>query len=223
MLTVGVVANGPTELLPDLSRFEQEVDIWIGADRGALSIIKQNIHLDYALGDFDSIQENELNQIKSQAEYFKMYPQEKDETDLELALNQAFELNVGMIYLFGVTGGRLDHELINIQSLYLIEKRHVKGVLIDRYNKLELTFPGEHIVNSEAHYSHISFIPMTPIVNGLTLRGFYYPLTNEQLMMGSTLCISNKLLSNKGTFFYEEGILLLVKSRDSSKKPDPLY
>src|SRR5699024_3725345 len=144
------------------------------------------------------------------------------QTDLEIALNKAFELNANKIYLFGVTGGRLDHTLVNIQTLNLIENRKIKGIMVDRYNRLELTTPGKHIVAKEKEYPNISFLPLTRVVEGLTLSGFYYPLTNERVMMGSTLCISNKLLSNKGTFFYEEGILLLIKSRDSSINPIPL-
>lgn len=216
MTVVGIVANGPAELLPDLPPFQESIDIWIGADKGALTLIKHRLIVDYALGDFDSIDTDEKHKIKNKAKVFKEYPKEKDETDLELALMKAFELNATKIYLFGVTGGRIDHTLINIQTLKIIEERKIKGVLIDRYNKIELTLPGEHTVFKDENYPYISFIPMTPLVNGLTLSGFYYPLTDEIISMGSTLCISNKLLSNKGTFLYKEGILLVVKSRDST-------
>lgn len=222
MRTIGVMANGPLGLLPDLTTIKDSIDIWIGADGGALTLINNNINVDYAVGDFDSITLNEKNIIKKQAKYFNQYPSEKDETDLEIALNKAFELNADEIYLFGVTGGRLDHTLVNIQTLFLLNQRKIKGVIIDRYNKLELTTPGKHDVINEEKYPNISFIPLTSYVKGITLEGFYYPLTNENLVMGSTLCISNKLLSKKGTFLYEEGILLLVKSRDSTVNPIPL-
>ncbi|MBU5467693.1 thiamine diphosphokinase [Virgibacillus sp. MSJ-26] len=221
MKTIGVMANGPEELLPDLSDLKNEIDIWIGADGGALTLMKNNINVDYAVGDFDSITSQEKNMIKKSANHFYQYPSEKDETDLEIALNKAFDLNTEKIYLFGVTGGRLDHTLINIQTLFTIKQRNIQAIIIDRLNKLEITEPGEHDVLYEEKYPNISFIPLTPVVKGITLSGFYYPLIDENLSIGSTLCISNKLLSKKGTFLYEEGILILVKSRDSTVNPIP--
>lgn len=214
MVTVGIMANGPTNLLPDLTSFKNKIDVWIGADRGAVSLIKNKIAVDYAIGDFDSTDFNELNAIRTNAKHLEKYPSEKDETDLELALNKAFQYHTDTIYLFGVTGGRLDHTLVNIQSLYQIVLRGIEGILIDHYNQIELLLPGEYTVSHEKEYPNLSFIPLTPVVKGLTLKGFYYPLTRETIMMGSTLCISNKLLSNKGTFLFDEGILLLVKSCD---------
>lgn len=50
--------------------------------------------------------------MQGKANVFRMYPSEKDQTDLEIALEQAYELAPKTIYIFGVTGGRLDHELI---------------------------------------------------------------------------------------------------------------
>jgi thiamine pyrophosphokinase len=60
----------------------------------------------------------------------------------------------------------------------------------------------------------ISFIPITKEVFGLTLEGFYYPLKGAKIKMGSTLSISNKLIRNNGTFSFEDGIVLVVRSRD---------
>lgn|SRR5690625_894534 len=222
MTTIGVMANGPQDLLPDLVDLRNLVDIWIGADGGALTLINHGINVDYAVGDFDSITLKEKRVIKNSVNHFQQYPSEKDETDLEIAITKAFELQADEIILFGVTGGRLDHTLINIQTLLLLKQRKVNAIVVDRYNKLELTLPGKHDVIYEEKYPNISFIPMTPVVRGITLEGFYYPLTSKDLFMGSTLCISNKLLSKKGTFFYEEGILILVKSRDSTDHPIPL-
>ena len=43
-------------------------------------------------------------------------------------------------------------------------------------------------------------MPVTEIVEGITLLGFKYPLTNKKIEWGSTLCISNELVEEKGTF-----------------------
>src|SRR5699024_5692379 len=111
-------------------------------------------------------------------------------------------------------GGRLDHELINIQLLYQIEEQNIRGFIIDNSNEVMLPLAKEFRVQPSSMYPYISFVPITPTVKGLTLKGFYYSLHKKDLTFGSTLCISNKLVANSGNVSYEEGILLLIKSRD---------
>ncbi|HLR62164.1 MAG TPA: thiamine diphosphokinase [Lentibacillus sp.] len=214
MLHIGIIGNGPRQLVPDLSRYEAVIDVWIGADRGSLTLVENSITPDYAVGDFDSMNDTDKDAVRRQAKVFEQYPSEKDQTDLEIALEQAYSLNPEKIYLFGVTGGRLDHEIINIQLLYSIMDRNIKGLIADSQNQLELSGAGTHKISYDKNYPNISFIPYTQFVRGLTLEGFYYPLTDETITWGSTLCISNKLISDFGTFSYEEGILLVIKSND---------
>ncbi|WP_197025071.1 thiamine diphosphokinase [Paucisalibacillus sp. EB02] len=213
MITVGIVGNGPTYLIPNLSLHSEKIDIWIGADKGALSVIEQEVKLDYAIGDFDSVNNEELEIIKEHTKKFEQFEIEKDFTDLELALQRAISLNPSSIYFFGVTGGRLDHTLINIQLLEQVLKNKITGVIMDRYNELILYYPGAYNIIHNVHYPTVSFIPITKEVRGLTLTRFYYPLTNATIKMGSTLSISNKLISNNGTFSFDEGIVLVVRSR----------
>ncbi|MBP1968145.1 thiamine pyrophosphokinase [Virgibacillus natechei] len=215
MVSVAIVGNGPVDLHPDFDSFKEEIDIWIGADRGALTLVLNELPMDYAVGDFDSTNHTEKTSIQENATFFEEYPPEKDETDLEIALLKALELNPNTIYIVGVTGGRLDHELVNIQLLYKIIAEGIRGIIIDKSNHLELTLPGLHTVKHSNNYPTISFIPFTQHVKGLNLEGFKYPLQQQDISWGSTLCISNKLLLNNGTFSYDEGILLLIKSRDT--------
>ncbi|HEY4600351.1 MAG TPA: thiamine diphosphokinase [Cerasibacillus sp.] len=214
-MNIAIVANGPLKNIPPLSDYRKEVDIWIGADRGALTLIKHGISPKIAIGDFDSISDDEIEQIKNLANKVKIYPIEKDKTDLELAIDLAIAYNPKNIYLFGVTGGRLDHTIVNIQLLLTLLEHDIKGIIIDKQNILRITYPGKYSVSFHSAYPHISFLPLTKEITGLTLHGFYYPLKNQTVSFGSSLCISNKLTENKGTFSYETGILLVIKSRDS--------
>ena len=47
----------------------------------------------------------------------EIFPSEKDDTDLMLAIKQGFESGCDDFLIFGATGGRVDHLLGNIQSL----------------------------------------------------------------------------------------------------------
>ncbi|WP_339227651.1 thiamine diphosphokinase [Oceanobacillus sp. FSL K6-2867] len=215
MKAVAIVGNGPAGLVPNLDLFKDEIDSWIGADRGAYLIAEHGIPIEYAVGDFDSIDEYEKEVISRNAANMEKHPTEKDETDMEIALNQAYAMNPSKIYLFGVTGGRLDHELINIQLLYVIRNKDIQAVIVDQSNQMEMLSPGIHTIEYQEAYPYISLIPFTNQVEGISLSGFYYPLTNTTITWGSTLCVSNKLLSKKGTFSFDKGIVLLVKSCDT--------
>ncbi|SDJ73231.1 thiamine diphosphokinase [Sediminibacillus albus] len=213
MGVTAIVGGGPEKYIPYLHAYK-EVDFWIGADRGALTLINHGITPDLALGDFDSISEEEKKRIKTIAKDFREFPEEKDETDLELAVLEAFKTKNRLFLLFGVTGGRIDHSLANIQLLYKLKQQQIEGMIIDKGNKLALSFPGSNEISRDDEYPYISFLPFTRKVTGITLDGFYYKLTNKTINWGSTLCMSNELLLEKGTFSFAEGILLVIKSRD---------
>lgn len=217
MRAVGIVANGPKNHLPDLKQYENIIDVWIGADLGALTLAENGIQIGYAVGDFDSINSDQKQRLKNLTAEFHEYPEEKDETDLEIALSKALEKAPEEIYLFGVTGGRIDHALVNIQLLHTIKLNHAHGVIIDRWNMVELTCAGTHTVTKNNLHPYISFVPFTDHVDCLSLKGFYYPLEEASISWGSTLCISNRLLSDEGTFTYKKGMLLMIRSRDADE------
>ncbi len=115
-------------LLPDLNEFEGKDVIWVGVDRGVFYLLKRNITPAIAFGDFDSVSPEELIYIQSNVNELRRYQPEKDETDMELALNWSLEQNPDEIRLFGATGGRLDHMLANVQ---LLIPHLLQGNLVD--------------------------------------------------------------------------------------------
>src|SRR5699024_8184548 len=113
MRTIAIVAGGPASLIPELNTFE-DVQVWIGVDRGAYVIKQNQLPLTYALGDFDSITDEMYDDIIQTSQKIKKYRPEKNESDLELAVELALTMKPDLIYIFGATGGRLDHALINL-------------------------------------------------------------------------------------------------------------
>src|SRR5690625_3803021 len=135
MPTVAIMGNGPIDRIPKLSFYKDEIDVWIGADRGALTLVENGITVNYSLGDFDSVDAKQREMIINHTIHFDASPVEKDKTDLEIALDRAFEIKPEKLYLFGITGGRLDHELINIQLLHTIIEKGIRGIMIDQWNQ----------------------------------------------------------------------------------------
>ena len=61
-------------------------DSFVGVDRGSLWVLEENLPLALAVGDFDSVTEEERQVIQKRAQHFVQARPEKDDTDLELAL-----------------------------------------------------------------------------------------------------------------------------------------
>lgn len=214
MHTVAIVAGGPDAFIPNLSLYQNQVNYWIGADIGSCLLLEAKIKPDLAIGDFDSITENQLKQVKENANQVKVFPVEKNETDLELAILEAIALKPKNLFIFGATGGRMDHTLANIQLLYRLEQKNIRTTLIDIQNELTLFQSGSYQIERDPNLPILSFIPLSPIVKGLSLKDFYSPLEDGLIEWGSTRCLSNHLLDKKGTFSFDEGILIMIKSRD---------
>ncbi|WP_110112876.1 thiamine diphosphokinase [Bacillus sp. CGMCC 1.16541] len=211
-MIIHILAGGPNETVPSLHKWQSEH--WVGVDRGVFSLLQQGIFPQKAFGDFDSITKEQLEYVRKHMEDVELYPAEKDETDLDIALNWAIAQKPTTIRLFGATGGRLDHMFGAVQLLYKGLKKRMSIQLIDQQNVIELFSEGEYEITKDDSYPYVSFIPFAPVVEDVTLKGFKYPLKNHYMEWGSTLCISNELLEQRGTFSFAKGILMMIRSTD---------
>ena len=85
---------------------------------------------------------------------------------------------------------------------------------MDPQNRLYL-IDGEHIFRKDAVWGkYISFLPLTQEVKGITLKGFKYPLTDRDIFIGTSLCISNELVEEEGRITLSDGVLITVESHD---------
>lgn len=215
-LIIHILGGGPVELLPDIHEFHEKEIFWIGVDRGVYTLLSQGIQPQIAFGDFDSVTKEEYSFIEGKVEKLIKLTPEKDETDMEYALNWAIGQNPRIIRIFGATGGRIDHMLANLQLLVnpLYNEANVTIEMIDQKNIIYLKQPGTYSIEKLESKKYISFIPMSDDVKGVTLKGFKYPLSDYRIQLGSTVCISNELVGDYGTFSFSEGILMIVRSTD---------
>jgi thiamine pyrophosphokinase len=213
---IHILGGGPIDLLPDIHLFHEKEAIWVGVDRGVHTLLSMGIRADIAFGDFDSVSESEFLTIQKSVHKLNTFKPEKDETDMELALNWAIEQNPDVIRMFGGTGGRLDHMFANIQLLInpIMKKCDIQIEIIDHKNIVYIKAPGIYPINKMENKKYISFIPISNEVKGITLEGFKYPLTECHICLGSTLCISNELINDCGTYSFSKGILMIVRSTD---------
>ncbi|KMJ58596.1 thiamine pyrophosphokinase [Bacillus sp. LL01] len=213
-MIIHIVAGGPTDLIPDLQSLQADNVTWVGVDKGVAYLLEQGIKPAKAFGDFDSITSQELEDIKKRLPFAEVFPSEKDETDTDIAVNWALEQRPNLIRIYGGTGGRLDHFLGNIQLQLKGLDKKIKIEIHDSQNILYVLKEGTYPIAKDESLPFISFMPITPHVKGITLIGFKYPLDKKNIRFGDTLCISNELEVESGTFSFEEGILMVIRSRD---------
>ena len=122
--------------------------------------------------------------------------------------------------VLGATGGRLDHELSNIQLLLKAKKKGIAINIYDAKNRIRLidseTEPETVFRREELFGKYVSFLPLTERVRGITLTGFRYPLTDRDISVleNPSLCLSNELLEDLAVLSFREGVLICVESHD---------
>lgn len=214
MMIIAIVAGGPREYLANIEDYHTDEVTWIGVDRGVTYLKEFGLPIHNAFGDFDSISSSEMNELVDSIEEVAIFSPEKDKTDTEIALEWSINQNPESIKIFGATGGRIDHLLANIHLLIHSIKSETEIEIIDQQNRITLHTPGTYTIKKDTDKKYTSFIPISLEVKGISLEGFKYPLKNCHIGLGSTLCISNELIHEVGTFSFEDGILIMIRSCD---------
>ncbi|UAK17095.1 thiamine diphosphokinase [Sporolactobacillus terrae] len=213
-MKLAIVAGGPDVLVPDLRAPEYSDYDWIGADHGTIVLLRQKIKPMIAFGDFDSLSDEEREEVNGQHVLLVSYAPEKDKTDLELALDWALNRKPEHCLIFGATGGRMDHTLASVQLLMKAVSQSVDVAIVDKNNRITLLTPGTYPIRSNSSYRYLSFLALTEKVVGLTLSGLKYPLQDAVLPLGSSRCISNETEEDSFTVSFSKGCLLMMQCRD---------
>lgn len=208
MRKCAIIAGGakPEGDLP--LKFLAQADYLICADSGANHAYDLGYVPDLIVGDFDSVDKAVLEAYSAKGCPVETYPVEKDYTDTELALQLALAHQPEEIYLFAATGDRLDHTLANVLLLIPFTLQN-PGIKMIGNNFAAWVCRGNTVVHGKPG-DLVSTIPLSSTVTGITLRGFKYPLENDELFLGSSRGISNELSGDCGQISLREGLLLVV-------------
>ena len=147
--------------IAELKKLHTSETIFIGADRGALHLLQMGIIPHEAVGDFDSVSENEYKTIIEAVRIVDRFRAEKNETDTELAVERAMTYHPEKIILTGVTGGRLDHAESALHLLYRFQTEfpHIQFAIRNPLNELTMLNPGIHELTQEKQLPYVSFFP----------------------------------------------------------------
>lgn len=187
----------------------------VAVDAGLEVLKKLQITPDEIVGDLDTVKPSILKEYADSPDiHMEIHKPEKDETDTELALLTAKRHGCDTVDMLGALGGRMDHAISNIHLLYQFYKLGMHIFIYDEKNKIYLLGKGKTFHREELYGRYISFLPMTEVSEGLTLKGFKYPLNLKTVYLGTSLCISNELSGDSGEMELQTGVLICVESHD---------
>ena len=221
MPRIVIFANGE---LPDLDAARALLlpdDYLIAADGGANYLLKMGILPEIVIGDLDSIDDDTLFDLTSADVEIKQYSEDKDETDIELALTYAVELRPDAILIVGALGGRLDQTLANLS---ILTDPTLPGIDIRMDDGLEEVFfcrasagkGGQAEVKGRSGDT-VSLIPWHGSVEGVYTEGLQWPLYGETLFASKSRGISNVIVNDTASIRIQSGLLLVVHRRQSEE------
>jgi thiamine pyrophosphokinase len=211
MPRVVIFANGH---LPDLEAAHALLkadDYIVAADGGANHLMKMGILPEIVIGDLDSVDEDTLFELTSAEVRIEQYSEDKDETDIELALSYAIELQPTSILIIGALGGRLDQTLANLS---ILTDPTLPGIDIRLDDGVEEAFFCRKQAEVRGRSGDIvSLIPWHGPVEGVTTEGLQWPLYSETLYPDKSRGVSNVVLKDEASIHIQSGLLLIVHRR----------
>ena len=189
-----------------ISNHLKEDDFYIFCDSGTNHQKNLNVTPDLIVGDFDSapLPETKIETI--------VLPCEKDDTDTVFALKEGIKRGFCDFLLVGVVGQRLDHSLVNVYSLLMLQKEGLTGKIIDDFSEMEIVGKDTKFVSPD--YSYFSLVNISGVAKNITIRNAKYPLENAEITPEYQFATSNECINDDpAEITVGEGNLLLIKVR----------
>lgn len=173
-------------------------DVYIGCDLGAFVCAQAHVQMMAAVGDFDSVTEDQLEAIHAFSKHVHTLSKNKDVSDTEYALSLTNPQDE--VVILGGLGGRKDHEWANVLCLL----RYPYARLENDTNKIQVIHH-KNTIKKEKQY--MSIFPFYDCV--ISIQGVQYPLLNHRLEAFSTLGLSNEIILDEATIDVSHPCLLI--------------
>ncbi|MFN8380496.1 MAG: thiamine diphosphokinase [Anaerolineales bacterium] len=201
-----IFANGT---LPNLEKARTLIhpdDFILCADGGTRHALALGLTPNVIVGDMDSLPAN--FQTSTFNGEIVLYPKDKNETDLELAIDHALTLNPSQILILAALGGRMDQTLANIA---LLANSRLSTFDIRLSDSVEEIFFCRDQAKVEGRSGDIvSLIPWQGEVTGVFTENLRWHLHHETLYPDKTRGISNEMTADVATIQIRSGLLLIT-------------
>ena len=208
MDTILIFAAGDG-LRPEVAQDLPLADMVVAADSGYEAALALGFRVDVVVGDLDSITTDPLPDHV----IVERHDVDKDQTDLDLALELAMREDPERVVVVGGAGGRHDHELAAFQ---LICSPRWAGVneLDWISNRSRSHVVRRHRVVHADIGATVTLLAVGGPVAGLTTRGLTWELHDATLEPGSTWGVSNVMRVPVADIWITSGCVLVVYPDD---------
>lgn len=182
-------------------------DIIIAADGGYEYLKTLNIRPDLTVGDFDS-----LGYIPDECS-LEILPAEKDLTDTAAAIEIGWSKGYRKFFIYGGTGGRIDHTMSNIQCIADIARRGGEAYLFGSDSVITAVHNSSISFTSEAK-GFVSVFSHSDLSLDVNESGLKYSLSNAVLKNTEPLGVSNEFTGKESCISVRDGTLIIVYSKD---------
>lgn len=209
------VIVGAGELRGSSIPVEKE-DFVIAADGGYAYCKKLGIVPDLILGDFDSVKEEDAEQIariqKICPDSVVVLPAEKDDTDMLAAIRMGLSEGCRDFRIYAAQGGRLEHTIANLQCLIYLKECGASGCLADEASTVFI-LQNETVWFKESASGYLSLFSMGEKAEGVTIRNMKYELDRAEVTNSYPIGISNEFIGKRASVTVEKGTLAAILSR----------
>ena len=205
-----IFANGDLPNLEKARTLLRPDDFIICADGGTRHALALGLTPNVIVGDMDSLPAS--FQTSTFNGEIVLYPKDKNETDLELAIDHAVSLNPDQILILAALGGRMDQTLANIA---LLADPRLSSFDIRLSDSVEEIFFCRDQAKVEGRSGDIvSLIPWQGEVTGVFTENLRWHLHHETLYPDKTRGISNEMTADVATTQIRSGLLLITHRTD---------
>jgi thiamine pyrophosphokinase len=206
MSRILIFANGDLPHLEKARALLRDGDFIIAADGGIRHVFALGLTPGVLIGDLDSLPAG-FDAADFDGEIV-LFPKDKNETDLELAIQHALTLAPDSIIILGALGGRVDQTLAN---LALLSNELLSAFDVRLNDGVEEIFFCREQVQIEGRSGDIvSLIPWRGEVTDVVTSGLKWTLHNEILYPDKTRGISNEMTGDAATVSIKSGLLLVI-------------
>ena len=159
------------------------------ADKGIEVCLQANLVPTALFGDGDSGSKDAYEKAQTLGTKVETFPVEKDDTDLQLVLQN---LEGSDLICTGVWGGRFDHLYSNVFSLLSYKEVHQAQVILADDKEAMLLVTAKEAVKISLHkkVKALSLLPLSE-VNKVTLKNVRWELQEAELKLLHPYAISN--------------------------------
>ena len=200
----------PNDATLDIARTIQNVDLIIAADSGLHTAQRLNMHVDFVVGDFDSVDASALARATSAHTQAIRHSADKDFTDLESALLLAVDKNSQHIIIVTAGGGRLDHQFGFVAAMFNPKLCNCKVESLWQSNRL-FALQGPATCDFATQVGDtVALQSFSNKSEKISTTGLQWQLTNESLNNFETRGVSNIATNEHVSVSVELGQLLVI-------------